>query len=124
MYNFFDPDQLSGAKRYRLGIQLPDGITVAGLQAYVLDNEPGANTGIHNTPFLSLERESKTNRTNGSEEIFRIEGVNTAIDQFTSLMTTNDIGTDRNIIDNENYIYYFEIFMCDECDFTEITILE
>ena len=50
-YNFFEPVQYSGAVRYRLGVQLPDGITIHGLKAYVLDNEPGTNTGIQNTPF-------------------------------------------------------------------------
>jgi hypothetical protein len=123
-YNFFDPVQFSGAIRYRLGVQLPDGITIAGLNAYVLDNEPGTNTGIANTPYLSLERESKTDKSAGSEEIFRVEGVNTATDVFTSITTTNDIGTDRDIIDNANFIYYLEVFMCPNCDFREITILE
>lgn len=125
-YNFFDPEDLvSGqAVRYRLGVQLPDGITVTGLNAFVLDNEPGSNTGIHNTPYISLERESKTNKAILSEEIFRVEGVNTAADVFTPITTTNDIGTGRDIIDNTNYIYYIEIFMCSECDFSEITILE
>jgi hypothetical protein len=123
-YNFFEPVQFSGAVRYRLGVQLPDGVTIAGLSAYVLDNEPGTNTGIQNTPFLSLERESKTDKSVLSEEIFRVEGQNTATNVFTPITTTNDIGIGRDIIDNANYIYYLEIFMCSNCDFREITILE
>ena len=123
-YNFFEPVQYSGAVRYRLGVQLPDGITIHGLKAYVLDNEPGTNTGIQNTPFISLERESKTNRALESEEIFRVEGINTSTDIFTPRTTTNDIGTGRDIINNANYMYYIEIFMCPNCDFSEITILE
>ena len=127
-YNFFDPDSLTNgvgdSVKYRLGVQLKDGVTIAGLNAFVLDNEPGASTGIFDTPYLSLERESKTDRTAISEEIFRVEGFNTATDVYTSITTTSDLGTGRDIIDNANYIYYLEIFMCTECDFREITILE
>ena len=122
-FNFFEPVQFTGYVRYRLGVQLPDGVTIAGLNAFVLDNEPGTNNSVLNTAFLSIKRRSKTDMSMPIEEIFRIDAVNTATNVFTSL-TTNSAISGRNIIDNANYIYFLEIYLCSNCGFSEITILE
>ncbi len=126
-YNIFDFSKetpFSGAIRLDRGIQFEDGTTITGLKSWLLDNEPGANNGIQNTPFVSLHRLSKSDQTASTEEIFRIEGVNTATDVFQQLTTTSPIVANRAIVDNSNYIYLFRVFLCDNCDMREVTVME
>lgn len=125
-FNLFDfsiETPFSGAIRLDRGIKFEDGITITGLKAWLLDNEPGTNTGIMNTPFVSLHRLSKSDQNASVEEIFRVEGANTSTAVFQEFTTTTVIAS-RNIVDNANFIYLLRLFICDNCDFRQVTVTE
>jgi len=126
-YNYYDfqgIDNLGTSSRSRIGINLPNGTIMTGISAYLMDNNSGTGS-TSNSNFVTLSRRSKTSNVGIGEQIFRINGVNTATNVFTSQSTTAVIGgggDNRNIIDTTNYIYYLEINYCDACGFREVTI--
>jgi hypothetical protein len=104
------------------GVQFPDGITLTGIKAFLMDNESGSS-GVHNTAYVGIYRMSKTSNNGVLTLIYRIDGSDTPNGTFTEFTQTTVAQTNANIIDNANYIYLIQVWYCNDCDITEFTIM-
>lgn len=124
IYDFTDPFDQGTYRRYRKGVRLPDGMVVDGIKGFFLDNEPGSNTGVMDTFYGLLRRQSKTDNNAFPEEIFRISGLNTPMGYYQQFQSLAPSIVGGDVIDNDNYIYFLEVFVCNACEFREIVIVE
>ncbi|MFL0352227.1 hypothetical protein [Xanthomarina sp. GH4-25] len=111
--------------RLRKGIQFPDGTILSGIKALLKDNNTTGSTGVHNTTFAGLYRANKyTYNENSLLPIYRIDGSDTPTGTHTEFTQTSVAQTNANIIDNINYIYFIQVWYCNDCDITEFTIMK
>jgi predicted carbohydrate-binding protein with CBM5 and CBM33 domain len=123
-YNFSLIESFSGYKVTRLGIHFADSAVLTGINAFLLDNNTSPGNGNDNSIFVNLKRRSKISNIEPPELIYQILGANTSPDVFSSFSSNSLIIPGSNIISNSHYIYYLEIYYCDDCDFREVSVLE
>lgn len=126
-YSFIEnPDVSSSFSRDHLGVYLPDGTTINGLEAILLDNNNSPSVSSSTAVFTYFKRRSKFSSTAPENIIYRIISYNTSANTFAAMQSTVLVSgcSNCNVIDNDNYIYYFDIVYCNDCDYRELTILE
>jgi hypothetical protein len=124
-YNRFEfpiIDVFSNYTRMQKGVQFPDGITLTGIKAFLMDNESGSS-GVHNTAYVGIYRMSKTSNNGVLTLIYRIDGADTATNQFIEFTETSLATSGANIIDNSNYIYFLQVWLCDNCAVQEVSVM-
>lgn len=124
-YSFvIDESNAPSFRKATLGVNLSDGAILSGIRTTALDNDNDTGSAT-NTIYLSLRRVSRFNAV-APQIIYSITGLLTPDDTFTNRFTGSVLSgcTNCNIVDNVNYIYYFEVVYCDDCDFREVSIVE
>ncbi|MCX7550545.1 hypothetical protein [Xanthomarina sp. F2636L] len=118
-------DEYSTYTRLRRGVQIPDGTVLAGIKAILKDNDNSGSYGVHNTAYAGLYRANKyAYNENSILPIYIIDGSDTPNGMFSTFTQTTLSQSNSDIIDNENYIYFIQVWYCNDCDITEFTIMK
>jgi len=117
-YNFSNIEQKGEAKITREGIHFKHGSKLKGVDAMLLDNNEDEES-----ISLRIYRISKTSKISSPELILLINGTNTKKDTFESFSSESIVTQGSENIDNEKYIYYAEVSLCEVCDFTEVRFI-
>jgi hypothetical protein len=118
-------DEYSTYTRLQKGVQFPDGSVLTGIKALLKDNDNTGSNGVHNTIYAGLYRVNKYTYTTATIlPIYRIDGSDTPNGLFTEFTQTTVAQTNANIIDNANYIYFIQVYFCNDCDITEFSIMK
>ncbi len=124
-YEFHRVESFTGFTKLTRGVQFADGTVLSGIKALLKDNNTSGSTGVGNTAFAGIYRVNKFTGTSSTiSPIYRIDGSDTATGTHEEFTQTNLAQTGANVIDNANYIYLIQVFICDDCDVSEVVILE
>ncbi|GLR18179.1 hypothetical protein [Portibacter lacus] len=124
-YEFAEKDVFSNYTRLRHGVHFENGTILTGIKALIKDNNETGSSGVHNTAFVGVYRMNKiTGNENSILPIYRIDASDTPLDVHQLFTQTTLAQTGANIIDNDTYIYFLQVFYCDLCSITEVEILK
>tara|TARA_R110002049_G_scaffold2214_19_gene16037 strand:- start:4760 stop:5776 length:1017 start_codon:yes stop_codon:yes gene_type:complete len=119
-FQFVQTEEYLNYTKYYMGVQFEDGVIIDGIKAYLMDNIPGSN-GVHDTAYAGLYRSDRFTNGASPQIIYRIDGSDTPTNQFVEFTDTSVVTSGSNVIDNTNFIYYFQIWICDSCLVQELS---
>lgn len=123
-YEFHRVESFTGYSKWTRGVQFADGTILSGIRALIKDNDDTGFGGVGDTAFVGIYRVNKFNGTSATiSPIYRIDSDDTATGLHEEFTQTTIAISGSNVIDNQNYIYLIQVFICDDCDVSEVEIL-
>jgi len=121
-FNFSIREKYEGYSILQEGLYLKQGASISGIEA-IISSHTGTGNQTFSNSSVRIFRLDKLKEKAEAELIFELKGKIGKENLLQKQVAKDMLVTSHLGIDNEKFIYYAEVYLCEECEFVELKFL-